>query len=137
MRREAGNRAGRRRYGAIVLAFCAVALVAAGCSDDDDEGSAGVERTASEATSLSPILVNPRRDAIPVSGSDGRTHLLYELTIQNVTPLELGVAEIEISDPEGTVIRTLDAEETADALSLPAARRGNEALADGQSGLLF
>ena len=128
-----------RAIAAAVLT-CLLFLPACGGSGDEEEARAGgapAGEERSDATELSPFSVMPRRDAIPVEGSDGRTHVLYELEVRNQSPLELEARQVAISAPDGTEILTLDEAATADALALPDARRGNDTLASGQAGRLF
>jgi hypothetical protein len=53
------------------------------------------------------------------------------------TPLTLAPTSVEILDPDGTVIETLNATEIAAALALPSARSGVDELTSGQLATLY
>lgn len=84
---------------------------------------------------VADVLAPPR--AFP--GSDGRTHLVYEIRIANVTNGRIGFKRMAVVDGQaGTTIATLDANAIAGRLSL-GGRRGSESgeLGPSQFGVLF
>lgn len=74
-----------------------------------------------------------------VPGSDGRNHLVYELSLANVTGGNVDVGTIDVlDDATGKVLLTLDRDDIAKRLSL-GGRRGAEAarLGVAQFGIVF
>jgi hypothetical protein len=105
--------------------FCGVALAAAPAS------AQGIQLTPLVGRVLSPPW--------PVAGSDGRTHLVYELILGNATRGMAELRKVEIVDqPSGKVLLALDQEEVAKRLSLGGRRGAETARLDvAQFGVMF
>ncbi|WP_187588722.1 M23 family metallopeptidase [Gordonia sp. OPL2] len=100
---------GIRRRGIVAAALgCAAALTIAGCSSDSSStassssasavpssGAAGP--TSQGADVITPVNATAVDDPIPVIGSDGDTHLAYELLLTNVTPDPVAIRSLEVS----------------------------------------
>ena len=56
---------------------------------------------------LSSLALRPISMPNPVAGSDGRTHLAYELVASNASKLFLTLDRVELVDPAGSVVATL------------------------------
>src|SRR5215203_1847715 len=70
-------------------------------------------QTAEEADDASqditPIVAEVPHAPIPFAGSDGRTHLVYELEMTNFTGGETTIEQLEVLDADaGEVVDTLD-----------------------------
>ncbi len=109
---------------------------------DNESGSvtsvvSGEERGVSESTDLAPLLVTPREPAVPFKGSNGKFIASYELQLFNATPLTLTPTRVEILDPDGKVIETLEGKQIAAALALPSTRSGVEQISEGQLATLY
>src|SRR5919206_2343378 len=63
---------------------------------------------------LTPIVAKVLYAPIPFAGSDGRTHLVYELEATNFTNGKVTIGQLEVLDADtGDVVATLDAKEVA------------------------
>ncbi|HPU16702.1 MAG TPA: M23 family metallopeptidase, partial [Polymorphobacter sp.] len=56
---------------------------------------------------LSSLALRPISMPNPVAGSDGRTHLAYELVASNASKLFLTLDRVELVDPAGSVVSSL------------------------------
>ena len=56
---------------------------------------------------LSSLALRPISMPNPVAGSDGRTHLAYELVASNASKLFLTLDRVELVDPAGSVVASL------------------------------
>ncbi|GLK83732.1 M23 family metallopeptidase [Ancylobacter defluvii] len=88
-----------------------------------------------EGETLSSITVAPLTPPHPVRGSDGRTHLAYELIVTNSSRLFVTVDKVEAVTPEGATLATLEGKRLAAMLQ----RFGGEGptLAPGTTATLF
>ncbi|MGI8704566.1 MAG: M23 family metallopeptidase [Sphingomicrobium sp.] len=57
---------------------------------------------------LSSVVVRPLAKANPVLGADNRVHLAYELLLSNSSSLFLTIDKVEVVDPFGKVVSSLD-----------------------------
>ncbi len=88
---------------------------------------------------LTPFVADVLWAPNPAYGSDGRSHLVYELRIANTTASGLELEKVEVLDePSGKLLLSLDREGLAKRFSI-GGRRGMEAtaLGVGQFGVLF
>ena len=88
---------------------------------------------------LTPLVAEALSSPIPVAGSDGRRHLVYELRLGNTTGGEAQLKAMQIVDPAtGRTLLSLDREEIAKRFSI-GGRRGAESadLGVGQFGVMF
>lgn len=88
---------------------------------------------------LTPLVADVLSAPWPVTGSDGKRHLVYELRLGNATPDAVDVKQIEVLDSSNEkVILKLDQAALARRLSL-GGRRGAETseLGMGQFGVVF
>ncbi len=67
---------------------------------------------------LSSLALRPISMPKPVAGSDGRTHLAYELLASNASKLFLTLDRVELLDPAGTVVTTLAGKPLAAMMTL-------------------
>ena len=95
--------------------------------------AAAAERSGEQIT---PLLLAVHDAPIPFNGSDGRTHLVYELWITNFSSGDATVEQVAVAG-DGTILATLDAAAIAARLQ-PAGRRDASAtLSSGATSLLF
>lgn len=90
-------------------------------------------------TVLTPLVADVLSAPWPVTGSDGKRHLVYELRVGNATPDAVQVKQIEVVDASNEkVLLRLDQAMVASRLSL-GGRRGAESseLGIGQFGVVF
>ena len=68
--------------------------------------------TAAPADALTPLVGTVPFPPVPFTGSDGKTHLVYELAVTNFTGARLTVNEVKVEDGEtGGVVGDLDGKE--------------------------
>jgi hypothetical protein len=87
---------------------------------------------------FTPIVAEVPDAPIPFAGSDGRTHLVYELAATNFTSGETTIEQLEVLDADtGDVVDTLDAEEVAGRLQPAGLRDAADTLAPSTMALVF
>jgi hypothetical protein len=75
---------------------------------------------------------------VPFTGSDGKTHLVYELAVTNFTGARLTVNEVKVEDGEtGGVVGDLDATQLRNRLQPAGTREGADHLEPGQAATIF
>ena len=88
------------------------------------------------AQEMTPLLLAVHDPPVPFSGSDGRTHLAYELWITNFSSAGATVQQVEVQG-DGAPLATFDAAAVNERLQ-PAGRRAADAsIAGGGTSLLF
>ncbi len=110
-------------------------------SEQTDQQGRHAELTAMEADGeqdVTPLLAEVPYAPIPFAGSDGRTHLVYELEAINFSSGETTIEQLEVLDADtGNVIDTLDAEEAAARLQPAGLRDAADTLAPSTTALVF
>ena len=87
---------------------------------------------------LTPLLGSVPYAPVPFAGSDGKTHLVYELAVTNFTSARLTVADVKVvAGPAGRVVGELDAAQLRDRLQPAGSREGADHLEPGQAGTIF
>ncbi|MGB8539502.1 MAG: M23 family metallopeptidase [Acidobacteriaceae bacterium] len=90
-----------------------------------------------EATeNMTPLLLAVQDAPIPFMGSDGQTHLVYELGMTNFSSAEIAVEKVEVIS-EGATLQTLDTAAVAGRLQPAGQRDSVGILAKGTQALLF
>jgi len=85
---------------------------------------------------MTPLLLTVHDAPVPFRGSDGLTHLVYELWLANVSSGEAKIEDVEVMG-DGAVLQTLDATAVSQRLQ-PAGRRDSSGvLAQGTQSILF
>ena len=92
--------------------------------------------TAKEAEHLSPILLAVQNAPVPFTGSDGRTHLVYELWMTNFSSSDAVIERVQILSGE-TVLQQLDAAAIATRLQPAGTRVSSATLAKSVQALLY
>lgn len=85
---------------------------------------------------ITPILLAVHDAPMPFKGSDGRTHLVYELWLTNFSSAEATVQQVDILG-DGTALATLDGAAVAGRLQPAGRRDASGTLASGGTSLLF
>jgi hypothetical protein len=91
---------------------------------------------AQPAEKITPVLLSVQDPPVPFLGSDGRTHLVYELWLQNFSSGNVAVEQVEILG-DSKILATLDAPEIAARLQPAGQRQPASAMASGTTALLF
>jgi hypothetical protein len=112
----------RIRAASCLLAILAVAPLVA-------HGQSGAEQ-------MTPLLLAVHDAPVPFTGSDGRTHLVYELAMTNFSSGDITVQKVEILG-DGGVLQTLDAAVLATRLQQAGMRDSAGMLPKSTHALLF
>ncbi len=106
----------------ILLLFACAALGPAVCAH------------ASE--NMTPVLLAVHDPPVPFRGSDGRTHLVYELWMTNSSSADIEVQKVEVLG-DGTVLQSLDTAAVASRLQPVGQRQSVGTLGKSTQALLF
>jgi hypothetical protein len=91
---------------------------------------------ADVSENMTPLLLAVQDAPVPFMGSDGRTHLVYELGMTNFSSGEIGVEKVEVVG-DNSVLQTLDAAAIAGRLQAAGVRDSAGTLARSTHALLF
>lgn len=132
----------QRRFCAVAhLTSLVVLLVLTSCSaqptSTSEAGSTPPTATAQRPDEVTPLVASVPFAPVPFTGSDGRTHLVYELAVTNFTGAPMTVDRVQIQDASDRVVGNLDASAVRSRLQPAGSRDGTDRLAAGQSGNLF
>ena len=83
--------------------------------------------TSAQSEKITPLMLEVQDPPVPFLGSDGRTHLVYELELKNFSSGNLTIEQVEILSGTGAVLQTFDQKEIATRLQ-PAGRRDSTAV---------
>jgi murein DD-endopeptidase MepM/ murein hydrolase activator NlpD len=87
---------------------------------------------------LTPIVGEVPHAPVPFAGSDGKTHLDYELETTNFTSGKTTIEKLEVLDADsGDVVATFDAKEVAGRLQPAGLRDAADALAPSMMAIVF
>ncbi len=106
---------------ALIATALAAVLLAAGCAQTPAQapGAAPVDPTTEEQ--FTPLIITALApDPVPVTGTDGKVHLAYELTVLNDSPRPATISQVDtLADgPQGRVVGSLSGPQVV-ASSLP------------------
>jgi hypothetical protein len=98
---------------------------------------AGSHHGAAQAhEQMTPVLLKVEDAPVPFAGSDGRTHLVYELWMTNFSSGDAKVEKVEVLG-DGKVIASLDAAAIAQRLQPDGKRNAVDRLGASEQALLF
>ena len=119
----------------VVLALCITLWGVVGSASAREKGGHSANK---DAQALTPIVGEVSNAPIPFKGSDGRTHLVYELEVTNFSSGKTTIQRLQVLDA-GTheVVATLDAKEVAARLQPAGLREPVDALAPSTTALVF
>jgi hypothetical protein len=89
------------------------------------------------AEAVTPVLLDVQDPPIPFNGSDSKTHLVYELRMQNFSSGEISIPQVDVLGDGGATIATLDAAQIASRLQPFGRRDAVSSLAPSSGALLF
>jgi murein DD-endopeptidase MepM/ murein hydrolase activator NlpD len=146
----------RRLMRLVVAALAAVLVSSCGGSSNGEQAQSDTSTTNAEdegrhldlnvttteavdgTQDYTPIVAEVPDAPIPFAGSDGQTHLVYELEAINFTGGETTIDQLEVLDADtGDVIDTLDAEEVAGRLQPGGLRDPVDTLAPSMMATVF
>lgn len=123
------RRVGRWQQRGLCLLLVALALGSAAV------GSGG---SADEGVQLTPIVLRVARPPIPVLGSDGSYHVVYELELTNMTRRPAIIRHVDVLDAtSGKVVQSLDADAVAARLVVRQDDPTPATLGPSQFGILY
>ena len=123
-----GRAATRSAIVLTALAACAVAAAPAMAAEGGGEPK------------ITPLLMSVEDRPVPFRGSDGRTHLVYELAVTNFSSDTTRIRSVQVRTPAGRVLQTLRATALGGPRGRlqPAGRRdGSASMAASTESLLF
>jgi hypothetical protein len=118
-------------------------VAAAGCANRDAPVAEPQSRQETTAAAPRPDAITPLVGSVPFApvpfaGSDGKTHMVYELAVTNFTGARLRVDGLEVLDHRtGAVLGKLDAAALRDRMQPAGSREGAEQLEPGQAATIF
>jgi Peptidase family M23 len=88
---------------------------------------------------FTPLVMSVLSTPIPVKGSDGRFHLVYELLVTNAYKLEFEVVSVEVldGDRDEKVLTSFSGQEVSNIMQLVGTRAAINSLKPGQAGVIF
>ena len=92
--------------------------------------------SAKASEEMTPLLLAVHDAPVPFTGSDGRTHLVYELWLTNFSSADARVDKVEVLDGD-TVLATLDADAIKTRLQPAGIRSSTQTLSKSTQALLF
>lgn len=92
--------------------------------------------SARAAETMTPLLLAVHDAPVPFTGSDGRTHLVYELWMTNFSSSNLTIQRAEVFG-DGRLLEKLDSAAVAGRLQPAGSRKSEATLGPGQQALLF
>lgn len=115
--------------GSVVIALLPAPFAGSGFND------AGAAQVAHSLV-LTPLILSVQNAPIPFAGSDGRTHLVYEVFVTNFTSLTATVERVDVL-ADGKVIQTLDSDAVAARLQPAGQRTSRDTTPTGTQSVLF
>lgn len=125
----ASTKLNRRRTLSWLLGTAIFALLATSAN-----GAGSVHTAASQI--LTPLILSIQDAPVPFTGSDRRTHLVYEVFVTNFTSLTATVEQVDVLG-DGKILQTLDSTAVAGRLQQAGQRTSSGAMATGTQALLF
>jgi hypothetical protein len=84
-----------------------------------------------------PILLSVQDAPVPFTGSDARTHLVYELWLTNFSSAEATIEQVQVLGDGGAILQDLQPAQIARQLQPAGQRDSTATLAKGTQALLF
>jgi murein DD-endopeptidase MepM/ murein hydrolase activator NlpD len=122
-----------RRSAEIAIAFAIfLSTVLAGRSG----AATSLSSQAPKPQVMTPMLLAVKNSPVPFTGSDGRTHLVYELWLTNFSSAKAAVEQVQISG-DGKILETLKPADIATRLQPAGTRVSSATMAASARALLF
>jgi hypothetical protein len=140
---RAERRRGNRCPVARVMCVLALVTLAGACSAPSEPAvppatAPVADASAESAHELTPILASVLDPPVPFEGSDGRTHLVYELQLTNFTPSDVTIDRVDVLDAaRGEPVQTYGAPAVRDRLQTAGVRESAAGLGAAQMATLF
>jgi Peptidase family M23 len=133
-------------YSRLASAFfvAIVVLGLSGCGGGESPDGATPTVSASERPSsaagdvLTPIVGSVPFAPVPFAGSDGKTHLVYELALTNFTDGNTTLGGLRVLDAEsGSVVAKMDAAQLSQRMQLAGSRENADRIGPSQAATVF
>ena len=99
-------------------------------------GLLGAQEQAVTET-ITPVLLEVRDAPVAFAGSDGKTHLVYELRMTNFSSGKATIEQVEVIGDAGAVLKTMDESEIAGRLQMAGQRTPTDVLPGSAEASLF
>jgi hypothetical protein len=86
---------------------------------------------------ITPVLLEVRDAPVAFAGSDGKTHLVYELRMTNFSSGNLTIEQVDVIGGAGAVLKAMDKTEIAGRLQLAGQRTSTDVLPGSAEASLF
>jgi hypothetical protein len=88
---------------------------------------------------FTPLVMSVLDTPIPVKGSDGRLHLVYELLVTNAYKLDFEIVSVEVLDGDQNekLLTSFSGKEVSNIMQLVGTRAPIDSLQPGQAGIVF
>ncbi|MFE5706457.1 M23 family metallopeptidase [Rhodococcus koreensis] len=130
----------RSRF-AVALALAAVVGVATSCTASDTQQSEATSSAAPASSGtpavITPVVADVVAAPIPVTGSDGRVHLAYELRLTNTGSQPATIASLQVKGDGRTLVDLSGDALTPWFQALGGGPKAGNVLAPGQQGLVW
>src|SRR5260370_6375539 len=123
-----------RRILSILLGSFLLDLVVARCGGSGSNRAGGVEAPASQV--LTPLILSIQDAPVPFTGSDGKTHVVYEVFVTNFTSVTATVEQVDVLG-DGNELQTLDSTAVAGRLQPAGQATSSDVMPTGAQSLLF
>jgi len=134
---------GNRRTVAGVTCVLALVALTGACSVSGEPAEPSPTEPVAGAPAgapheFTPVLASVLDEPVPFEGSDGRTHLVYELQLTNFTPGDVTIDRVDVLDAvTGAPVQTLGARAVANRLQTAGVLESAAGLGAGQMATLF
>jgi hypothetical protein len=92
---------------------------------------------SAETERMTPLLLAVNDAPVPFTGSDGRTHLVYELAVTNFSSGDVALQKVEVIGDSSAVLQVLDLPAVAQRLQSAGLRESTATLPRSTHALLF
>jgi murein DD-endopeptidase MepM/ murein hydrolase activator NlpD len=96
-----------------------------------------VPRQQAVTETITPVLLEVRDAPVAFAGSDGKTHLVYELRMTNFSSGNAAIEQVEVIGDAGAVLKTMDKSEIAGRLQMAGQRTPTDVLPGSAEASLF
>lgn len=123
---------------AAVVALCALAACGGGSSPISLGSTANAQSNGVVPFTVTPVVMHVKNTPVPVKGSDGLFHLVYELKLDNFAGDAVAIKSIDAIDAgAGTTVGSLTPADIAQRLAVNDKRTAPGTLGPAQGGLVY
>jgi hypothetical protein len=125
------------KYFLPLVLILAVFFTYGGCNDSNGSNMGNINSDTENV--FTPVVASVLAPPVPVKGSDGKFHIIYELNLTNSNTFDWEVVSIEVLDghPDGQVLKVISGDEVKDKMQLLGTRTPTNTLLPSQSALVY